>query len=345
MFRFALVIGVFVACSDVLLASAKDGQLDIYFIDVEGGAATLIVTPQGESLLVDSGMADNTNRDLNRVLDVIQNVAKLDHLDHALVTHWHADHFGNHAALAAKVKVNNFWDRGIPDMLMEDPAFAEHVAPYRAASQNQSKTVKAGDILPLKSGNTPLKVKVVTASGEVIPNSGEPNPFAADHQSQPEDTTDNAKSVSLFFTFGPFKYVCCGDLTWNTEAKLMTPNNPVGKIDLFMVTHHGLDVSNNPVMLLALDPHVCVTCNGPVKGAAAKTIATLKRIKSLQAMYQLHQNTKLAEADQAPRDDIANFGQTADCKGVWIKATVAADGKNYTVQIGPDGKPRKFATR
>jgi len=331
--------------STIVFADAKDGKLDLYFVDVEGGAATLIVTPTGESMLIDSGMADPGNRDLGRIVEVIQNVAKLDHLDHALVTHWHSDHFGNHAALAAKIKINHFWDRGIPDTLIEDPAFSEHVAPYRSASQNQSKAVKVGELLPLKSGATPLKVQVVTASGDVIPNSGEPNPYAAEHKPQPDDTSDNAKSVSLLLTFGPFKFLCCGDLTWNTEAKLMTPNNPLGKIDLFMGTHHGLNVSNNPVMVLALDPRVCVTCNGPTKGAHENTIATLKKVKSLQAMYQLHRNIKLADNEQAPAENIANLVETAKCTGIWIKASVAKDGLSYTVQVGPEGKPRSFETR
>lgn len=327
------------------LANTQDGRLDIYFIDVEGGAATLIVTPEGESMLVDSGTFDVAGRDLGRILEVVQNVAKLDHIDHAVVTHWHSDHFGNHAPLAGKVKINNFWDRGIPDVLEEDPKFSDHVAPYRAASQNQSKTVKPGQLLPVKAGKTPLSVKVLTASGEVIPNDGQPNPFAAQHQAQPDDTTDNAKSVSLLLTFGPFKYVCCGDLTWNTEAKLMSPNNPIGQIDLFMGTHHGLPVSNNPVMVLALDPHVCITCNGPTKGAHENTIATFKKIKSLQAMYQLHRNINLKDDQQAPPENIANTAVTAKCKGNWIKASVASDGKSYTVQVGPDGKPRTFETR
>lgn len=340
----------FAAClclfgSTIAFANPQDERLDIYFVDVEGGAATVIVTPSGESMLIDSGTFDPAGRDLNRILDVIQNVAKLDHLDHTLVTHWHSDHFGNHAPVASKVKVLNFWDRGIPDALEEDPKFAEHVAPYRSASQNRSKTVKPGDLLPVKAGKTPLSIKVITASGNVIPNAGEANEFAAQHEPQPEDTTDNAKSVSLLLTFGKFKYVCCGDLTWNTEAKLMTPNNPIGKIDLFMGTHHGLESSNNPVLVLALDPRVCVTCNGPVKGAHKNTIATLKRGKSLQAMYQLHFNTKLAEADQAPAENIANKAETANCKGNWIKASIAPDGSSYTVQVAADGKPRTFQTR
>jgi competence protein ComEC len=345
MARFAFVAIVCLLGSGSLIAGSGDGQLDIYFVDVEGGAATIIVTPEGESMLIDSGYPDNGGRDLGRILDVLQNVAKLDHLDYAVVSHWHLDHFGNHAPLAAKFKVTHFRDRGIPDLLQEDPGFVDRVAPYRSASQNRSKTLKAGDLLPLKSGPTPLKLQVVTASGEVIPNQGEANPFASQHQPQPDDTSDNAKSISVLMTFGRFRFLCCGDLTWNTEAKLMSPNNPLGLVDLFMVTHHGLEVSNNPVMVLAIDPRVCVICNGPTKGAHANTIATLRRVKSLQAMYQLHRNVSLGEKDQAPVEQIANLAETANCKGTWIKSAVAKDGRSYTVQIGPAGSPRRFETR
>ena len=344
MLRLALICSLCLSAIDPLNAGVTDGRLDIYFVDVEGGAATVIVTPEGESTLIDSGYPDNGGRDLDRILHVLKDVAKVDHLDHAVVSHWHLDHFGNHAALAAKFKIVNFWDRGIPELLAEDPGFVDRVAPYRSASQNRSKTLKAGDLLPLVSPKTPLRVQVVTASGEVIPNQGERNPFASQHQPQTDDPSDNAKSISLLLTYGPFKFLCCGDLTWNTEAKLMTPNNPIGQIDLFMATHHGLNVSNNPVMVLALDPRVCVSCNGPTKGADQETIKTLKRVKSLQAMYQLHRNVRLPESDQAPVENIANLAETANCKGVWIKASVAKDGTSYTLQIGPQGTPREFQT-
>ena len=345
MFRALLTVGLCLLASSSVVAGASDGRLDIYFIDVEGGAATLLVTPAGESLLIDSGYPDNGGRDRDRILDVIKNVAKLDHLDHAAVSHWHLDHFGNHAALADKIKIKNFWDRGIPESLAEDNKFGERIALYRAATQNQSKPLTAGVSHTLETPSQPLGIKVITASGEVIPNDGPANPFASQHKPQADDPSDNAKSVSLLFTFGKFRFLTCGDLTWNTEAKLMTPNNPIGQIDLFMATHHGRQDSNNPVMVLAIDPHVVVSCNGPMKGAAPETIATLKQVKSLQAMYQLHRNVELADHAQAPAENIANSVETANCKGVWIKASVAKDGASYTVKVGADGKPRTFQTR
>lgn len=345
MIRFLIALGLCLFLTADLSAGVSDGRLDIYFIDVEGGAATLLVTPAGESLLIDSGYPDNGGRDRDRILDVIRNVAKLDHLDHASVSHWHLDHFGNHASLADKIKINNFWDRGIPESLSEDNKFGDRIALYRAATQNKSKPVKAGDKFTLKGTDTPIEIKIVTASGEVIPNEGEPNPHAALHKPQADDPTDNAKSVSALITFGRFRFMTCGDLTWNTEAKLMTPNNPVGQVDLFMVTHHGLNVSNNPVMVLALDPRVAVTCNGPTKGGAAETIATLKQVKSLQAMYQLHRNIKLPDSEQAPAENIANQDDTVACKGSWIKASVAKDSSSFSIQVGANGIPKEFRTR
>lgn len=326
-------------------AGKEDGQLDIYFIDVEGGAATLFVTPAGESILIDSGYPDYGGRDRDRIVKVATEQAKIEQIDHALVSHWHLDHYGNHASLTEKIKIASFWDRGIPDALQEDGKFVDRIADYRKASQNQSKAVKPGDLLPLKSGKTPLSVRIVTASRNVIPNDGEPNPFASENEPMPEDKSDNAASVSSLLQFGSFRFLTCGDLTWNIEAKLMTPNNPVGKVDVFMVTHHGLPSSNNPVLVKAIDPIVAVMCNGPTKGGAESTQETLRQVASLKHLYQLHRNVQLAADAQTPKNFIANDGQTDGCQGVFVKLSVAADGKSYTVQIGENGKPRKYRTR
>ena len=327
------------------IADSKDGSLEIYFIDVEGGAATLMVTPEGESVLIDSGYPDNQGRDLDRIIHVAKDVEGLTQIDHAVVSHWHLDHFGNHAALKAKFGIGTFWDRGIPDELAEDPQYPDRIAAYRAASQNASQSLHVGNSLPLNSGKTPLTVRVMTSGREVVTGEGAVNPFADRHQAQPDDPTDNSASLSLLFGFGSFRFLTCGDLTWNTEAKLVTPRNPVGKVDLFMVTHHGLPVSNNPAMVLAIDPVVAVMCNGPKKGGAEQTMQTLKEVQSLKDWFQLHRNVDLDPAVQTPADFIANTAPTADCKGEWVKATVAPDGKSYTVQIGSDGTKHLYETR
>ena len=185
----------------------------------------------------------------------------------------------------------------------------------------------------------------MTSGREVQSGVGEANPFVDRHQPQPDDPSDNSASLSLLFSYGDFRFLTCGDLTWNTEAKLVTPLNPVGKVDLFMVTHHGLPVSNNPALVLAIDPVVAIMCNGPKKGGAEQTMKTLKEVQSLKDWYQLHRNVDLDPKLQAPSEFIANTVPTADCKGQWVKASIASDGKSYTVQIGPDGKQRRYMTR
>jgi competence protein ComEC len=327
------------------VAGPSDGRFDLYFIDVEGGASTLLVSPDGHSILIDSGYPGNKNRDLDRILHVVRDVAKLDHIDHAVVSHWHLDHYGNHAALAAHIPIRNFWDRGIPDDLQEDKQFLDRITAYKAAAQNASKRLKVGDEFTFPGAGTPLSVKVVTGSREVLPNSGEPNPHAAANKPDPEDKSDNAASLSTLWTFGDFRFLTCGDLTWNVEAQLVTPNNPIGQIDLFMVTHHGLDVSNNPTLVHAIDPVVTVMCNGPEKGGAERTLKTLAGVKSLQASYQLHRNVKLPPEMQARASRIANTEPTVNCAGRWVKASVAPDGKSYTVQIAEDGPKETFQTR
>jgi beta-lactamase superfamily II metal-dependent hydrolase len=343
--NLVLIIAAAMLLTTAAHADHSNGRLDIYFIDVEGGAATLIVTPEGESVLIDSGYPDNHGRDLHRIIDVAKNQAGLKSIDHAVVSHWHLDHYGNHAALEAEFGIGTFWDRGIPDVLAEDDKFTDRIAAYRGASQNVSRPLKAGDFMPLKTGKTPLSVRVLTSGREVVPNSGPLNEFAARHVPQPEDLSDNSASLSLLFALGEFRFLTCGDLTWNVEAELVTPRNPVGAVDLFMVTHHGLPVSNNPAMVLAIDPVVAVMCNGPTKGGAESTMKTLRETRSLKDWYQLHQNVQLDAALQAPGELIANTGTTDSCKGQWIYASVAEDGGSYFLQVGPEGKPHSYQTR
>lgn len=345
MARVTTLCLIAILINSACFAGEDNGTLDIYFIDVEGGAATLIVTPVGESILIDSGYPDLNGRDRDRILDTLKNQAKLDHLDHAVVTHWHLDHYGNHAALAALIPIHNFWDRGIPDALQEDKDFDTRIANYRAASQNESNHLKAGDIFELDSNGTPLKVTIVAASRDVIENTGQPNPFAGEHKPKPFDKSDNASSLGILLEFGNFRFLCCGDLTWNTEAKLMMPNNPIGKIDLFMVTHHGLPNSNNPVLVKAIDPVVAVMCNGPRKGGHPDTIATLRQCESLRHLYQLHRNVTLEADDQTPAEFIANSEPTENCEGTGVKATVAANGTSYEVQIGQGRTRNKYESR
>ena len=95
--------------------------LDVYVIDVEGGNATLFVSPSGESLLIDTGNAGAAaSRDAGRIMDAIH-AAGLERIDHLIITHWHGDHFGGLAELASKVPIREFIDHG-PNVQPGEPA-------------------------------------------------------------------------------------------------------------------------------------------------------------------------------------------------------------------------------
>lgn len=320
--------------------------LEIFFIDVEGGAATLIVTHTGESLLVDTG--NPGMRDATRIHKVATEVAALKRIDHCVTTHWHVDHYGGVATLAGKMPIARFYDRGIPERLAEDKQYFPLLIPtYRKLSLGKRQELSPGDKISLQQGDRApaLDVLCLTASGKVYRETGAAtaNSCCGKHQPKPLDPSDNAKSISLLLTYGSFKFLDCGDLTWNVEYDLVCPNDPIGKIDVFQVTHHGLDSSNNPVLVETVQPRVAIFNNGARKGAMPDVMRTLRRLPDLQAIYQLHRNEGVgAELNTDPML-IAN--PSAKCEGQFIRLTVAPDGKSYSVRVGADGPARRYTTR
>ena len=344
-----------IAVSLLMLAQASPvgpkGPMEIYFIDVLGGAATLVVTPERESILLDSGWPGNDDRDPKRIEQVLRNEAKLDHLDHLVTTHWHMDHFGGVEGLARRVRVDHFWDRGLPDPSAADgdkARFPDGPGPgdpmgraYRQASQGKRSVLSAGDRIPLKGR---IEAVVLAASGTTIENPGAPkNPLC--DQAPPDqavDTSDNARSIVVRFRLGSFDFLDCGDLTWNVEKRLVCPVDLVGPIDLFQVTHHGMDISNHPTFLETIAPTVAVMDNGPRKGGAPATVRRLKQLPSLKAAYQLHKNSSTApDANTEP----ARIANPVGTEGAFIRVIVEPDGANYSVQIGTQGEKPMFRSK
>ncbi|HET6862257.1 MAG TPA: MBL fold metallo-hydrolase [Pyrinomonadaceae bacterium] len=319
-------------------SSTKARTLDVYFIDVEGGAATLIVMPDGESLLVDSGFP--LQRDAIRIIHVVRDVAKLKQIDHYITTHWHRDHVGGIPMVAKVIKVKNFYDHGLPTAPAPDitPGYIEL---YRQASRNNSVALKAGDALSLR--DTSVQIRINAANGVVIgepANSPQIKSCGTDFKPIPEDRTDNANSLGFLMTYGQFKFYNGGDLTWNVENKLVCPENLVGAVDVFQVNHHGVDNSNNPALVRALNPRVAIIGNGPRKGGDARTFATLKEVPEV-AIYQLHRNVRTNA--NAPAQYVANDDEL--CHGEFIKLSVAPGGKSYTVTVPAKKISRQYQVR
>jgi competence protein ComEC len=342
--QLATVLTFTLAAFRLAHAAAPKG-LDIYFVDVEGGAATLIVTSEGESLLMDCGWKRDDLRDAKRIHDVARRIAGLKKIDYFVASHFHTDHFGSISQLVGLIPIDKFYDHAV---MQEGQEYDSKLYPdYQKASQGKRQVLKAGHTIPFKSGSTSLKVMCVVSDGQVIskpvgPGAG-PNPFCKDAPLQQEDKSDNAKSIGLLVSFGDFEFLSLGDLTWNIEHKLVCPNNVLGQVDLYMVTHHGMNISNNPVLVKAVQPTVSVMCNGPKKGGHPDSVALLKSLPSLKAAYQLHRNIETSEGENTDKASVANWEE--DCTGEFIKASIAPGGKDYTVQIGDRGTPRKFQSR
>jgi beta-lactamase superfamily II metal-dependent hydrolase len=319
--------------------------LDIYFIDVEGGAATLIVTPAGQSLLIDTGFPGD--RDAGRIAHVALEIAGLKQIDHCVITHWHRDHVGGVPALAKLIPIRSYYDHGLPQTIAADLQ-AEFIEAYKQTTEGRSVTLKPGDQIKMLSPKymPPLQVRVFAAGGMVWgeqSNVPQVRPCGADFEAKPEDITDNVNSVGLLLTFGRFKFFDGGDLSWNIENRLVCPKNLIGAVDVYQVDHHGTDASNNPTLVGALKARVAIIDDGPRKGGDARTFATLKSVKETEAIYQLHRNLRTTDKDNTLAGYIANEAEA--CQGNFIKLSVDPTRKSYTVTIPAKQISRTYRTR
>ena len=335
----------------LLPAAWGEGRLDLYFIDVQGGAATLLVTPERESILIDSGWAGFDDRDPKRIEHVVRDVAKLDHIDHLITTHWHSDHYGGVEGLAKRMPIGRYWDRGLPDLSAPDgdranypdgPSAADPLGiAYRKASAGKRTTLKARDVLKLRGT---IQADVMASGGQIHATKAGPGNRACDDAPADlaPDPSDNARSLAIRFRLGRFDFLDCGDLTWNVEKQLVCPVDQVGPIDLFQVTHHGAANSNHPTFLRTIAPTVAVMNNGPRKGGDASVVALLKALPTVRAFYQLHKNAATpADSNTSP----AMIANADPAGGQFIHVSVTPDGARFDVEIGTGGKSASFDSR
>ena len=336
----------------VARADQKTKTVDVYWIDSEGGGSTLIVTPAGESVLIDSG--NPGGRDPARILAAAK-LAGLTRIDYFLLTHFHGDHFGGIAEVAQQIPVDTIYQRAIP---AGDPdgkaqsAFPTQIKPFREIAAKR-ESLAPGVVIPLKAtaGAPTLSLRCLAADKKFIA------PTAAQMKTKNPLTgaakeiapTDNDNSAVFVLTFGGFKFFDGGDLTWNYEAQLVSPYNLPGAVDVYQTDHHGLNVSNNPLLIQSLAPTVTVMNNGPVKGGTPEAFAALKTATTIQASYQVHRSMNVPAATNVADEFIANLNDVrgADavkCTANYIKMVVAADAKNYTISIPANGHTRTYAT-
>lgn len=335
--RILLVLLVLAAVAFGQRRQPPPRTLDIYWIDVEGGAATLIVSPTGQSLLVDTGFPGE--RDSQRIAQAVV-TAGLSHIDHLIITHYHGDHIGGVPALAKLVTIRNFYDHG--DSV--EPGSSAQFASYLALAKDKRTILKPGDKLALGD----VELTVVSAAGKVIQDRLERGFFTTKcegAEQKPADVTENAQSVGFLLTYNKFSFVDLGDLTWDREMQLACPVNKIGEVSLLQATHHGFSngQSGAPALVWSLRPQVVVVNNGARKGFSNGSYDAIAQIPNIEGIWQGHKGEANDDAHNTAEDMIANLS-AADDKGHWIKASVAADG-SFTVTNGRNNFSKTYGVR
>ena len=343
---------------------AQKGQpqrtLDIYFIDTEGGQATLFVTPSGESMLVDTGFAGNqgmpdaavTNssgapitRDADRISAVFKQ-AGVTVLDWMVISHYHGDHVGNAAELANRIPVRHFVDHGPYSVELQPTRSAAFLAYMAVRDKGRSIVAKPGDKIPVGG----LDVQVVSSAGELItsplqaaPGAGLPNPLCHDAKLKEQDPTpENFESVGIVVRYGSFRLLDLGDLTWNQEHALACPNNLLGTFDVFHTTRHGDPRSGAPQLVQAIRARVAVMNNGERKGGDPAYWQTVHSAPGLMDFWQLHRSAAGGAEHNSPEQFLANVSEIDH--GHNLKMSVRADG-SFSMTNERNGFMREYPAK
>jgi len=306
--------------------------LEIYFIDVEGGQSTLIVDPQGESLLIDTGWPDSNHRDADRILSASK-AANIDHIDYVILTHYHSDHAGGVSELASRIPIATFADHG-PNTEPTKETSGNYEAYLKVVAHAQRLILKPGDTFPFKG----MGVEVLTSAGAEInmplAGAGEPNPLCPSLPAAPADASENSRSVGVLVRYGQFRFIDLGDLTTRGELGLACPRNLIGTVDVYLTTHHGTahpgsgDSSNARELVDALRPRVAIMNNGAIKGGHPVAWQIVHDSPGLEDIWQLHYAVMSDKDHNVAEPFIANTETSDD--GHYLKVLAEPSG-TFTV--------------
>jgi competence protein ComEC len=337
-FRIFFLLGCLATLGTLAGAADAPKSLQIYFVDVEGGQATLIVTPAGKALLVDTGWEGFNGRDADRIVAAAK-LAGVKKIDDLVISHFHADHVGGVTQLAERIPISTFIDHG-PNVETTDDAKRFSAAYYKAAEKGTHRVVRPGDTIPLEG----VEVKVLTANGDLIgaPAGSPKNPYCDSATRQDDDPSENARSVGILVTYGKFRFIDLSDLTWNKELSLMCPVNPIGTVDVYLTSHHGFALSGSKQLVWALHPRVAIMNNGARKAGEPAAWQIVHDSPGLEDFWQSHFSMVGGKDHNTAEPFIANPDEK--CEGKYLKLTAEFDG-SFTVTNSRNGLTKTYPVK
>jgi beta-lactamase superfamily II metal-dependent hydrolase len=351
--RWSVPVVAVLAAGVAGAAAAAPANRAIYFIDVEGGQSTLIVTPDGHSLLIDTGWAGDGSgfkpgdphaaRDANRIVAAARD-AGVSRIDTLLITHFHPDHDGGVSELAQLMPIGVFVDHGEPS-----PEAGSNVPETAAAFAAYEKVRAAGaaHLMPLPGARLPiagLETTVVSSAGatlsEPLPGAGRINPLCPAQAPAARDPYENPRSTGVVIRYGRFRFLDVGDLSGTPLYALGCPRDLIGPVDVYLVAHHGGPDVADPATFAAFRPRVAVMNNGVSKGGARVTYQALHQVPGLEDVWQLHLSAEAADSN-FPDAYVANLDES---HAYWIKLTARRDG-SFRIQNPRTGAWHDYGAR